>query len=312
MRILITGAAGFIGRRLTRELRVQGRLCGRPLGELVLVDIVPPPDAEGCTIATGSIGDADFLQGLFAGPGYDVVFHLAASLTQEAERDMAHGLAVNIEGMLRLLGHLRAQHPPARLVFASSIAAFGGVLPDVVGDDTPRLPRTSYGTQKAIAELLLADHARQGVIDARALRLPIVVIRPGAPSPAVSDQVAAILREPLNGRDVVCGLRPETRLPLASVGRVARSLRLMAEVPGEALPDTRAINQPALTVSVAEMVAALDAHHAMDHVSWRPDPALQAVVDSWPRGFRSATAERLGIQADTGLDAIIEDYLSAG
>jgi nucleoside-diphosphate-sugar epimerase len=321
MRVLVTGAAGFIGRHLVQALLERGRLRdagGRDaaIEEVVLADVVaarvpPGPAAPRITAAQGDLGDAGFLARLFA-EDFDTVFHLAATLTGEAEADVAGGLAVNVEALLALLARCRAQARPPRLVFASSIAAFGGALPEVVEDDTPRRPRTSYGTHKVVAELLLADHARHGLVDARALRLPIVLIRPGAPNAAVSDRVAAILREPLLGRDVACPLEPDTTIPVASARRVALALRAVHDLPADAIGPDRAMNLPALTVSVAEMVAALDRHAAtrrLGRLSWAPDAALQAVVEGWPRRFDSATARRHGIAADAGLGEIIETFL---
>ncbi|MCW8085258.1 NAD-dependent epimerase/dehydratase family protein [Sabulicella glaciei] len=316
MRVLVTGAAGFIGRHLAGALLESGTLGGVPLREIVLTDLQAPGAPQGSPVpvaaCSGDLRDPALLEALFGAQGFDSVFHLAASLTGAAEADLGHGLSVNLLALLGLLERCRGQGRTARLVFASSIAAFGGALPPVVEDDTPRLPQTSYGTQKAVAELLLADHARRGAVDARSLRLPIVVVRPGAPSPSVSDRVAAILREPLLGRDVACPLRPDTPLPLASARRVAQALRTLHDLPGAALGPTRAINLPALTATPAEMAEALPRHAAgrtLGRVAWAPDPALQAVVDGWPRRFQSAAATRLGLPGAETLDDIIRDFL---
>lgn len=313
MKVLVTGAAGFIGRHLVRALLDEGTLRDVPIAELVLADVVPARAADPrVTVAVGNTGDAAFLDALFGGTGFDAVFHLAALLTGEAEADVGRGLAANVEGLLALLARCRAQAVPPRLVFASSIAAFGGALPKVVEDDSPRLPQTSYGTHKVIAELLLADHARQHLVDGRALRLPIVLIRPGAPAAAVSDRVAAILREPLLGRGVAVPLRPETLLPVASARRAALALRAVHELPAPAFGPGRAMNLPALTVRVADMVEALGrfaSGRRLGRVSWVPEPGLQAVVDGWPRRFESAAASRHGIGADADLDEIIHAFL---
>lgn len=321
MRVVITGAAGFIGTRLTRALLARGRLCAigeQPVAvdELVLVDRVaaPPPANPGAvrvSVRTGDLCDADFLARLFE-PGVDSVFALAATLTSEAETDFAKGLAVNVHALMRLLEACRAQARAPRLVFASSIAAFGGPLPETVDDSIARTPQTSYGTHKAIAELLLDDYARHGFVDARALRLPVVLIRSGAAVPTVSDRIAAIVREPLLGRDVVCPLAPDTLLPVASAARVARALLDLHELPGQALGHTRAMNLPSLSVRVDEMVAALEPHargRRLGRIIWQPDARLQAVVDGWPHRFVSQQASRLGIGADASFGEIVDIFL---
>jgi nucleoside-diphosphate-sugar epimerase len=281
------------------------------LADVVPVTVAPRPAGPAVTCVTGDIGSPTFLGPIFR-QGFDSIFHMAASLTGEAEADVARGVAVNVEGMLALLAACRALPRAPRLVFASSIAAFGGALPDTVEDDTPRLPQTSYGTHKVIDELLLADHARHGLVDARTLRLPIVLVRPGAPSAAVSDRVAAILREPLLGRDVACPLQPDTLIPVASVQRVARALLAVHGLPSQTFGPSRAMNLPALTVAVRDMVSSLGrfaGERRLGSVTWAPDPALQRVVEGWPRRFRSSVAERHGIVAETSFDEIITNFL---
>jgi nucleoside-diphosphate-sugar epimerase len=248
---------------------------------------------------------------LFAEP-VDSVFHLAATLTTHAEQNFDHGLKVNLFGVYDLLEICRAQGNSPRFVFPSSIAAFGGPLPDTVDDSVAQTPQTSYGTAKSVAERLLDDYSRHGFVDGRALRLPIVLIRPGAPNPAISDRVASVVREPLRGEDAVCPLAPETRIPVASVRSVATSLVKLHDVPARLLGHTRAMNLPSLTVSIAEMVAALD---AFDHpgprgkVSWAKDDRLQAIVDGWPRVFVSEQATRLGIGAEKSFSDILRAYV---
>lgn len=208
MRALVLGAAGFIGSHLARELQQRGTLFGQPLTELLLADARPAPSASPAPAATrvlqGDICDARFLDQLFAQP-LDAVFHLAATLTLDAELDFARGMAVNVHALIALLERCRAQaeaqmKAPA-FVFASSISTFGGPLPDTVDDHVPQTPQTSYGTHKAVAELLLRDYTRRGALDGRALRLPVVLTHPGPASGSVSDRLAALIREPLAGRD---------------------------------------------------------------------------------------------------------------
>lgn len=327
MRVLITGAAGFIGSHLVAALLARGQLSDasgtpRAISELIAADTAAiARTAAGGNVPmraeTGDFCDAAFLRRL-VGAGVDSVFHLASTLTIDAETNFARGLQVNVHGLMQLLEICRAQAQPPRFVFSSSIAAFGGPLPKTVDDAVAQTPQTSYGTHKAIVELLLNDYSRHGFIDARALRLPFVLIRPGAPSPAVSDRVAAIVREPLLGRDVVCPLAPQTRIPVASARRVAAALVAVHDLPASSFGHTRAMNLPSLTVGIGEMVEALQRFgrtRRLGRVIWEPDASLQAVVDGWPSQFVSARASQNGIRADADFDEIIgafvEDYLPA-
>lgn len=320
MRVVITGAAGFIGRTLTAAIIRRGQLIGTgqapaPISELVLADQV---DFDAPSAGTGSIPirklvgdlrDAGYRRQLFEG-GVGSLFHLAASLTTEAERDIALGIETNVLSLLGLLELCRAQKTAPRFIFASSIATFGGTLPDVVNDTTAQTPQTSYGAHKVIAEQLIGDHSRHGVLDGRCLRLPIVVIRPRA-ARSVSDSVAAILREPLNGEDVDCPFRPDTTLPIVSVQAVVRALLKLHDLPSDTLVAFRAFNLPALSVTAAEMAAAAQAYpqRMPGRVTWRPDAQMQAIVDGWPARFDSALARRLGILPDANLPEIIDAYL---
>jgi D-erythronate 2-dehydrogenase len=321
MRVLVTGAAGFIGTHVVAALLARGELVDargqtRAIEELVLTDTAPvaPPRASNgprCRIISGDFRDPGFRRGLLEG-GVDSVFHLAAMLTSEAERDVAGGMGLNLLAFVHFLDEIRAQERVPKLVFPSSIATFGGRLPDVVDESVAQRPQTSYGTQKVIAELLINDYARHGFVDGRSLRLPFVVIRP-APNWSVADRVAAIIREPLLGKDVVAPVHPETRVPFASVQSVARALLSLHDLPAARFSETRALNLPSLTVSVAEMVAALDAYRAtrtIGRIDWKHDPALQAVIDSWPKVFVSEIARRNGIEADRSLGEIIDHFLA--
>lgn len=320
MRVLVIGAAGFIGSHLVSALLERGRLVN-PGGELerieeiVLADAAPLPArvTSGAAIRTeiGDFSDLAFLERLFR-DRVDSVFPLAATLTAEAEANFAQGLQVNVLAFLQMLEMCREQGTSTRLVFASSVAAFGGTLPEIVDDSVAHTPQTSYGTHKAIAELLINDYSRRGFIDGRALRLPIVLIRPGAPSPAVSDRVAAIVREPLLGRDVACPFDETTRLPVASARRVAQCLIALHDLPANAFGDSRAMNLPALSVTVQEMIRSLDRFRdtrRLGRVSFAPEAWMQAIVDRWPKQFVSARATRYGIGADASFDEIVDAFL---
>lgn len=318
MRVVITGAAGFIGRKLTSALIGQRQLMApgqapTPISELVLADHVEfdTPSTGGLPIrkVIGDLRDAGYRRHLFEG-GVGSLFHLAASLTTEAERDIAPGIETNVLSLLGLLDLCRSQKFAPRFIFASSIATFGGRLPETVDDSTAQTPQTSYGAHKVIAEQLISDHSRHGVLDGRCLRLPIVVIRPKAGS-SVSDSVAAILREPLNGKDVDCPFRPETVLPIVSVQAVVRALLKLHDLPDDALGAFRALNLPALSVTAAEMAVAVQAYpqRTPGQVHWRPDAQMLAIVDGWPARFDSARARQLGIMPDAGLTEIIDAYL---
>lgn len=313
-RVLITGAAGFLGQRLCSVLMAKGTLTGsdgvpRLVTEIHLSDVVDtaPVAAEGIAITNrrGDLSDPAFVRELAQG-GYDSIFHLASYLTLQAEQDPEHAYAVNVTALRHLIS--TAPHCP-KVVFASSIAVFGGDLPDVVDDTIAPAPATTYGAHKAINELLIADYSRHGRIDGRALRLPIVLLRAGAAQPAVSDRVAGIVREPLSGQDTVSPLRSETRIPVASVGAVCRALLQVHDLPASKLPPKRVMNLPALTVSVSDMVASVKRNGGRGNVTFVEDPKMQSIVDGWPRQFRSERASLAGIRADANFDAIIADYL---
>lgn len=311
MKVLITGAAGFLGRRLTRELIARGSLTDsaghmRKITQIILADlaqIAPPPSGdipiEGMQ---GDLADPAYVARL---GGFDSLFHLASQLTLQSEQNPDHGFAVNSGALHGLI--MAAQGRP-KLVFASSIAIFGAGLPEVVDDHVEPVPLTSYGTHKALNELIISDYSRHGRIDGRALRLPIVVTRPGAAQPAVSDRVAALLREPLEGRDIAAPFAPETLLPLASAGAVVRALIALHEQPAEALPPKRALNLPALSVRVQDLGRALARAGAKGALTYAPEPQLQAIVDGWPQRFTSRYAAELGLAPDASIEAIIEDY----
>ncbi len=210
MKIVITGGAGFLGQRLARRLLLLGEIAAaddgvrRPVGEIVLVDRIAPPDLGDPRVraVAADITDAAVMRGVI-GPDVDLIFHLAAIVSGAAEADFDLGMGVNLDASRLLLDLARAAGHRPRVVFTSSVAVYGGALPPLVTDDTPLDPRSSYGVQKAIAELLLGDYTRKGFIDGRILRLPTISVRPGAPNKAASSFASGLIREPLNGLPTV-------------------------------------------------------------------------------------------------------------
>jgi nucleoside-diphosphate-sugar epimerase len=255
VRVVITGGCGFLGRRVA--LRLMERT---DLDELVLFDnatsALPLPQDRRLRLVTGDISDCATVRGLIS-PGTGLVFHLAAVVSGEAEADTDLGYRVNLDGTRAVLEACRALGTCPRVVFASSLAVYGGVLPPAVGDDTPLTPQTSYGTQKAIGELLVSDYSRKGFVDGRALRLPTVVVRPGRPNRAASTFASSMIREPLSGREAVCPVSPDTVMALASPRRVVDALLHAHDLPAAAFGTSRSLQLPGFSVAVGEMADAV-------------------------------------------------------
>jgi nucleoside-diphosphate-sugar epimerase len=319
MRILITGGGGMLGQMLARTLLDRGGLREDPtqaatLTELVLLDQGFPQSAvngPGCVQITCEVTDLDGLARA-SSKGFDAVFHLAAVVSAGAEADFDLGVRVNVDGLRAVLEICRRSGLQPRVVFVSSVAAFGGELPEVILDTTAATPQSSYGTQKVIGELLVADMTRKGYIDGRTLRLPTIVIRPGKPNRAASGFMSNILREPLNGESAVCPVAPETQMWILSPERAIAALIHAAELPASAWGWNRTLNAPGITVSVAaalEALARIAGRDAAARVRFEPDAAIQRIVLSWPARFAADRAERLGFGADADIDAIIRAHL---
>src|SRR5437763_3720920 len=298
MRIVITGGCGFLGRRVALKLLAEGSPLGR-VDELALFDnapsALPLPEDKRLTIVTGDIADRETIARLIT-RDTDAVFHLAAIVSGQAEADTDLGYRVNLDGTRAVLDACRALGTAPRLVFASSLAVYGGSLPPEVGDDTALTPQTSYGTQKAIGELLVNDYSRKGYVDGRALRLPTVVVRPGRPNRAASTFASSMIREPLLGQDAVCPVSPDTVMALASPRRVVAALAHAHDLPTDAFGASRTRQLPGFSVSVGEMAEAVrraGGEGAYRRIAWRPDPQIQAIVGSWPRALASPRADAL-------------------
>ena len=308
MKIVITGGGGMIGQKLAHRLLAEKR-CDK----LVLFDAVAPqgPDDPRVERVTGDITDPALVQQVIS-PDVDGVFHLAAVVSAGAEADFDLGWRVNLEGTRHVLEAARAAKKPPRLVFASTAAVYGGDIPDTVVDATPLTPQTSYGSQKACGELLVNDYSRKGYIDGRSLRLPTIVVRPGKPNKAASGFASSIVREPLNGIDFECPVTPESCMALMSPRRVVEAFIRMFELDAGRLGAFRSLLLPGIRVSMAEAKAALDdanTNRKKGRITFKVDPAIQKIVDGWPKEMRADRARALGFVADRDMAEIVQTYI---
>ena len=321
MKILITGGGGFLGFRLARTLLARGQLGGKAITGITLLDGAFPSgikdlDKKKVKAVTGDVSNAGTITSVCT-PDTDAVFHLAAVVSGAAEADFDLGMRVNLKGMELLLEQMRrigtSGNQPPRLVYTSSVAAFGGDLPEVLDDSTIANPQTSYGAQKVIGEYLVTDYSRKGYIDGRSLRLPTIVVRAGKPNAAASSFASSVIREPLNGVISECPVAPQTGVWLLSPGRVVEAFIHAWELPAEAWGRRRWLNLPGITASVAEMVEAMrkvagDA--AAKRVLYRADARIQAIVKTWPARFRTPRALELGFKPDPDVESVIRAYIA--
>jgi D-erythronate 2-dehydrogenase len=316
MKVLITGAAGMIGRKLTARLAGDGTLNGAPIDHMLLVDVVRPEPPTGLAgpieTKAADISNSTDVAGLVGGRP-DVIFHLAAIVSGEAELDFDKGYRINLDGTRYLLEAIRAQ-PDYRpkLVFASSIAVFGAPFPDAIPDDFFQTPLTSYGTQKAIAELLIADYGRRAFLDGIAIRLPTICVRPGKPNRAASGFFSSIIREPLAGDDAILPVEDSVRHWHASPRAAVGFLLHAATLAGPQLGGRIGLTMPGVCCTVGEQIAALR-RIAGDNVATRirrqPDPMIMRIVDGWPRRFDARRAIALGFRAENSFDDIIRAHI---
>jgi D-erythronate 2-dehydrogenase len=318
VRVLITGGAGFLGQALTAHLLQRGTLRGadgtdQAIDGITLADVGAAPgharDAR-VTQMIGDITDRALLERA-VDRQTTAVFHLAAVVSGQAEADFDLGMRVNVDGTRTLLEVCRAAGHCPRVVFASSVAVYGGDLPPVVLDTTPLTPQSSYGVQKAIGELLMSDYTRKGFIDGRSLRLPTVTVRPGKPNAAASSFASGIIREPINGETAICPVDRDTTMWVISPETAIGCFTHEFELDAAALGHERAFNLPGLSVTVAEMVAALQrvaGEEAVARISWQPDPRIVRLVDTWPGSFEPRRALALGFPRDHDFEDIVRAF----
>ena len=320
MKVLVTGGTGFLGRRLVSALLERGRVSGadgdeHEIERIVVSDIGPGvsplPDDARIDLRLGDFSEAGAAEALLdADTG--AVFHLAAVVSGEAEQSFDLGMRINFHGSVRLLDAIRACGACPRLVFTSSVAAYGGEMPEVIEDSTILAPQTSYGSQKAAIELLINDYSRKGFVDGRALRLPTVVVRPGKANAAASSFASAIIREPLEGRAYVCPVGEETGVWLLSPRRVVESFLHAADLGADAFGMSRALALPGMTVTVREMVAALRGvagDRVAARLTFERDPFIEKIVYGWATKFRPRRALAMGFAPDEDFKSVVEAFI---
>jgi D-erythronate 2-dehydrogenase len=322
MKVVITGGTGFVGLLLGRRLAALGKLTGpqgkaEEIDEIVLFDmVVPEKRPKGLDprvrLEAGEISDPQAVRRLIDRKDISI-FHLASVLSGGGEQDFDLAMRVNLHGHLHVLEAARALGSRPRVVFASSIAVFGGSgMPKTVGDTTKQTPQTTYGTTKAIGELLINDHTRKGFIDGRAARLPTVIIRPGKPNKAASSFASGVFREPLNGVECVLPVGEDTIMPVSGYRSIVEGFVKLHEAEGEALGDDRAVTFPGINASVREMTEALRrvaGNRHLGSIRVERDPVIERIVASWPTGLSFERAQKLGLPLDANLDSIIRAYI---
>ena len=320
MKVVVTGGAGFLGQMLIRALCERGRLTRSDGAQYAIEQIVAIDQAQTGRLfvddrvgyVVGDIANAQFLSHVLA-RDTDSVFHLAAVVSGAAEADFDLGMSVNLDGTRAVLESCRAQPGAPRVVFASSVAAFGGPVSMVTDDTYPR-PATSYGVQKLVAEFFVGDYSRKGFIDGRAVRLPTIVVRPGKPNAAASSFASGIIREPLAGVEAMCPVDASTELWVSSPAAAITSLIHAHELAPDVWGTQRVLNLPGITVTVAAMIDALrkvGGDAAAARVKMQRDEIIRRIVDTWPARFQTIRANALGFAQDADFLGIVRAYAAA-
>ena len=319
MRILIIGAAGMVGRKLAEHLITEGSLGGKTISTLHAVDVVSPaltvrdggPSLE---LGTANVASEADVKALVASKP-DVIFHLAAIVSGEAEVEFEKGYAINLDGTRYLLEAIRAHgtdYAP-RVVFTSSIAVFGAPFPEKIGDEFLSAPLTSYGAQKAMGELMVSDYSRKGFIDGISIRLPTIVVRPGKPNKAASGFFSGSIREPLAGIEAVLPVEDDVQHWVASPAAAVGFLLHAGSMDTSVLGARRALTMPGLSVTVAGMIEALErvaGPEVVKLIRRERDPQIEKIVEGWPRDFNAERAVSVGFKADADFDSIIRAHIA--
>jgi nucleoside-diphosphate-sugar epimerase len=315
MRVLITGAAGMIGRKLTARLVADGKVAGRAISALDLHDIVPAdaPKFGGAEVKvhTGDLADTGDVTRLVA-PKPDVVFHLAGVVSGEAEANFEKGYRVNLDGARMLFEAIRHAGNAPRVVFTSSIAVFGAPFPEVIPDEFHLTPMTSYGTEKMMGEALLADYTRRGFFDGIGIRLPTICVRPGKPNKAASSFFSGIIREPLAGQEAILPV-PRTVLHTHASPRSAVNFLIHAAgIDGDKVGPRRNLTMPGVAVTVGQQIESLARVAGKKFAALireEPDPTIWAIVQNWPTQFNARRARELGFKAEDNFDDIVRAHI---
>jgi len=324
MKVVITGGAGFLGLNLARAILKRGWLTG-PSGQSEEVDSIllfdqAIPDSlpggldERVVMQSGDISDRDTVFGLVDRDDISV-FHLASVVSGGGEKDFDLAMRVNLDGGRHVFEAARARAGLPRVVFASSVAVFGGsAMPDVAGDLAKQTPQTTYGMTKSIGELMVNDYTRKGFFDGRTARLPTIFIRPGKPNAAASSFASGVFREPLNGEECVLPVAADARMALLGYRNAVEGILRLHEADGKDIGDDRAVMLPSHSYSVAEMIAGVQRVAAANNIlpgpiTIRPDPAIEAIVAGWAPRCEAPRALALGLPNDENLDRVIQDYI---
>jgi D-erythronate 2-dehydrogenase len=315
MKVLVTGAAGMLGRKFCQRLATNGVIAGKKVQSLTMVDIVDstPIAASPFTIQSYAcdLTKPEIAEQVVADRP-DIILHSAAVVSGEAEADFDKGYRTNVDGTRYLFEAIRKAGYRPRVVFTSSIAVFGAPFPEIIGEDFFATPLTSYGAQKAIGELLLADYTRKGFFDGIGIRLPTICVRPGKPNRAASGFFSSIIREPLKGQEAILPVPDTVRHWFASPRSAVRFLFHAAEIDGSLIGQRRNLSMPGLSATVGEMIESLGRCTSLERVDLirrNPDPGIMRIVDGWPRDLDASSARALGFEAETNFDEIIRAHI---